>query len=343
MIDFSTDKLAESLQKRPHVVILGAGATMAAIPNGDKFGNKSSVMNNFLSELQIDNLLSSIKLETQSSNLEDIYSEIDTRKDCELLKIVLENKIKNHFANLQLPDELTIYDYLLISLRRKDYVFTFNWDPLLIQAYQRMSKISSNLPLMVFLHGNVGMGRCNACGKVQCANNEYCFDCGNGTINPSKILFPVKDKNYTDDEYISNAWNEFLSVLSSCTLLTIFGYSAPISDSKAIEAMKLAFSTNFRRLDSIEIIDIKNKGEVYDSWNDFIKETNYHYKVIDSFWDSCFIEFPRRTVEGYVKRNIKQWWGGSNVTLKKCSSIDELQELLKPLLYNELHDNFEVV
>ena len=87
MIDFSTDKLAESLQKRPHVVIFGADATMAAIPNGDKFGNKSSIMNNFLSELQIDNLLSSIKLETQSSNLEDIYSEIDTRKDSNLYQV----------------------------------------------------------------------------------------------------------------------------------------------------------------------------------------------------------------------------------------------------------------
>ena len=29
---------------RPHVVILGAGATIATIPNGDKHGNPCSVM-----------------------------------------------------------------------------------------------------------------------------------------------------------------------------------------------------------------------------------------------------------------------------------------------------------
>ena len=343
MIDFSTDKLVESLQNRPHVVILGAGATMATIPNGDKYGNKSSVMNNFLVELQLENLLSSVKLETQSSNLEDIYSEMDSRKDCELLKIVLENKIKNYFANLQLPDELTIYDYLLISLRRKDYVFTFNWDPLLIQAYQRMSQITNDLPLMVFLHGNVGMGRCNSCGKVQCANNRYCLECGCNTINPSKILFPVKDKNYTDDEYISEAWNTFLTVLSSCTLLTVFGYSAPNSDAKAVEAMKLAFASNFRRLDSIEIIDIKQPNDVYDLWSDFIHVTNDHYNVCNSFWESSLIEFPRRSVEGYVKRNIIGWWGYSNVNLKECSSISELQKLLQPLLKNERQNNFEII
>lgn len=34
-----------SMKNRPHVVLLGAGATMAAIPNGDKNGRKSSVMN----------------------------------------------------------------------------------------------------------------------------------------------------------------------------------------------------------------------------------------------------------------------------------------------------------
>ena len=37
---------------RAHTVILGAGATMAAIPNGDKNGKKSSVMNGMISKLK---------------------------------------------------------------------------------------------------------------------------------------------------------------------------------------------------------------------------------------------------------------------------------------------------
>lgn len=32
---------------RPHIVILGAGATMAAIPNGDRNGKRCSVMKGF--------------------------------------------------------------------------------------------------------------------------------------------------------------------------------------------------------------------------------------------------------------------------------------------------------
>lgn len=35
----------ELMKKRPHVVILGAGASCAAIPNGDKNGKKISAMN----------------------------------------------------------------------------------------------------------------------------------------------------------------------------------------------------------------------------------------------------------------------------------------------------------
>ena len=33
---------------RAHTVILGAGATVATIPDGDKYGNKSSVMNGLI-------------------------------------------------------------------------------------------------------------------------------------------------------------------------------------------------------------------------------------------------------------------------------------------------------
>ena len=60
----------------PHVVILGAGATCAAIPNGDKNGMKSSVMNDFIKNLQMEDLMAGVRLKTSSQNLEDIYSEL---------------------------------------------------------------------------------------------------------------------------------------------------------------------------------------------------------------------------------------------------------------------------
>ena len=61
---------------RRHTVILGAGATIAAIPNGDKNGKKSSVMNGLIEKLQLQNILDGVKLKTNSDNLEDIYSEL---------------------------------------------------------------------------------------------------------------------------------------------------------------------------------------------------------------------------------------------------------------------------
>ena len=40
-----------------HVVILGAGATTAAIPNGDKNGIKSPAMNDFFQNANMEHLL----------------------------------------------------------------------------------------------------------------------------------------------------------------------------------------------------------------------------------------------------------------------------------------------
>ena len=47
---------------RAHTVILGAGATMAAIPNGDKNGKSSVVMDGMLQKLKLDDLLNDVKL-----------------------------------------------------------------------------------------------------------------------------------------------------------------------------------------------------------------------------------------------------------------------------------------
>lgn len=42
-----------------------------------------------------------------------------------------------------------------------------------------------------------------------------------------------------------------------------------------------------------------------------------HLETHKSFFDSLLAEFPRRSVEGYYKRNIEGWWGDSLFVLKK--------------------------
>jgi len=67
----------------------------------------------------------------------------------------LDSAVRKYFGALELPDEPTFYDYLVLSLRPKDAIITFNWDPLLIQAYKRWRHLGRVLPDLIFLHGNV--------------------------------------------------------------------------------------------------------------------------------------------------------------------------------------------
>ena len=46
-------------------------------------------------------------------------------------------EIHDYFHSLRIPPTPTLYDHLLLALRKKDVVATFNWDPLLLQAAKR--------------------------------------------------------------------------------------------------------------------------------------------------------------------------------------------------------------
>lgn len=112
------------------MVILGAGATIAAIPNGDKNGIKSPVMNDFFKVTNLEYLLDEFEITTTSKNLEDIYSELYENhlyKD-KLYKI--NDAIYKYFSQLTLLDQPTVYDFLILGLTGDDLIATFNWDPL---------------------------------------------------------------------------------------------------------------------------------------------------------------------------------------------------------------------
>lgn len=138
------------MKNRPHVVILGAGASCAAIPSGDKFGRKISAMSGFIDKLGLNKVISKVSIRTESDNLEDIYMELDERSkkepDCNAVKIELENVIRDYMSNFILPDEATIYDFLVLSLTSKDLIATFNWDPFLVQAIARAKRYTNNIP-----------------------------------------------------------------------------------------------------------------------------------------------------------------------------------------------------
>lgn len=334
--------IAEIMRSRPHLFILGAGATKATIPYGDKYGRQSPVMENFMHEIGIDGLLDGVKLETKSNNIEAIYSELASKSEYADVVRQIEDGIVDHYRQMQIPEAPTLYDYLILSLRSKDCIATFNWDPLLIQAYNRVNKITDDLPQMLFLHSCVEVGVCEDCKRYEPYRNRFCSECGKPLVSP-RLLYPVKNKDYSQNIYIQDAWNRLQYYLEYACIVTIWGYSAPKSDREAKQMMLKAFSSEYRPLDQIEVIDIADEEVLHKTWLPFAKNTNYHLNIHRSLMDSIIGEFPRRSIEGYVKRYIEGWWNSSTLKLKECSSFDELTQLVTPLIEKESQNNYNVI
>lgn len=320
---------------RPHVVILGAGASCATIPNGDKNGKKISAMNGFIKKLGLQSILSKVSINTTSENLEDIYMELDERSleepEYMNVKIELEEKIRKYMSDYQLPDEPTIYDFLIMSLTKKDIIATFNWDPLLLQAYGRALKHTDNLPDMVFLHGNVAVGYCetdNIMGNI----GQLC-KCGK-RLEPTKLLFPIKNKDYSSDIAISKSWKSLHNALEIAYMITIFGYSAPKSDAEAIAMLKDAWGhVNDRTLEEIEIVNIGDEETVIESWNEFIH--THHYSYHTSFFDTTLAKCPRRSCEATFDRLMNCFWLDGEKGFKPDMSFSDINQLISELIYDE--------
>lgn len=320
------------MKKRPHVVILGAGASVAAIPNGDKNGKKISVMNDFFQKTNTEYLLEGIDLKTKSKNLEDIYSEIYERPELKEICLKLEKAIYDYFSDLQISEKPTIYDFLILSLRSKDLIATFNWDPLLQQAYQRCGRITRDLPRIAFLHGNVAIGVCLT-DKTFGSVKHYCPVCRN-PLKPLQLLYPIKNKDYISDSFINNEWKVLQHNLSVAFIFTIFGYGAPASDVEAIKLLKNAWGDiEKRQFEQTEIIDIKQEDELVSSWKPFIH--THHYEIHKSFFKSTLSCLPRRTCECLYDQNMDAHFLDYEKGFKEGMTWDDIENYLNPILEDE--------
>ena len=317
---------------RRHTVILGAGATIATIPNGDKNGKQSSVMNGLIGKLHLGDILSGIQLKTKSDNLEDIYSELHSRPECKEAVAALEKRLYDYFASLELPDEPTVYDYLILSLNEKDEIATFNWDPLLLQAYVRCHSITHKLPYIFCLHGNVAMGYCSAHKEYGMTDAE-CPICGE-LLPPTKLLYPVKNKGYTDDEYISKCWEAIQQCIEESYAITIFGYSAPSSDKEAVALLGKAWGPlEERQLEEVSVIDVIGEDEVREKWKNLIY--SHHYRYTNSFFESYLGMFPRRSCEMIFATFQCNLPPDCNAGFRENMTWEELANYLEELLIEE--------
>ena len=318
---------------RAHTVILGAGATIAAIPKGDKYGRESSVMNGLIKKLHLEDILSKVELKTASDNLEDIYSELYSRPECKEVLSILEQRLYDYFSSLQLPDEPTVYDLLILSLTKKDVIATFNWDPLLLQAYVRCHDLTDNLPHILCLHGNIAMGYCKE-HKEYGSTDAICPVC-HKFLAPTKLLYPVADKDYEKDDYIKGCWHATEWIIENSYMLTIFGYSAPSSDKKAVSLLKKAWGDlEDRDLEEVSVIDIIDEDAMLEKWSDFIY--THHYRYTNYFYNSYLGMFPRRTCETIFATFQLNVWADNQKGFKPGMSWDEVRDKISPLIKEEL-------
>lgn len=315
-----------------HTFLLGAGASRAAFPNGDKYGNKLPLMNDFVEIVGLTKLLEDNSIEYTNQNIEEIYNDLFSINPNSKLIMELNQRILNYFSSLNIPDEVTLYDELLLSLQKKDAIFSFNWDPLLLQAFSRNYTLQE-LPSIHFPHGNVFVGVCKKDKRSGYLTN-CCPVCGK-KFSPSEILFPIKEKKYNTDEFIQNEWQVLRWYLDNSFIFSIFGYSAPKTDVEAREFMKDAWTKNKRRkLNEIDIIDIRHRDEVEENWNGFIYQS--HGGIFDNARHTHSFSYARRSCESWGDAIFQcNPWSENN--LPKFTNLVDLQNWVKPLIEEEIN------
>lgn len=295
----SKEELANSIQSdRPHVIILGAGASRAVCPDGEKNGAKLPLMRDFVECLNLKPKLEEWNI-PQNRNFEDIFSDLYEKEEFQKTR-ELESLIWTYMDKLRLPDTPTVYDHLVLSLRDKDFIASFNWDPLLLHAYHRNSNKGIELPRLAFLHGNVRQGFCEEHKRVNYGGAK-CERCQK-PLKPTALLYPIKKKNYSENEVIKIAWNRLASHLDNAFMVTIFGYSGPKTDEEAINTIKEHWKTD-KFFDDTNFITTKNEEEVYDHWKPFVNTS--HFQIHNNFYESELANYPRRTFENSWENNVE--------------------------------------
>lgn len=307
-----------------HLVILGAGSTIATIPNGDKNGNISYTLDNLLTDTTFKTFVQKIQ--------EKGYCTDDVEKMCNKLYMEdanlyheFETLIRKKYGSFELPIAFTILDRLVLSLTANDAIISFNWDDLIVQAYQRMSQFVPDkmLPILAFPHGN-----------TQAVYNKKCYTSKRIVTNDnnwsdSPLNMPVNETDYKSNLFIKSQWRILDFYMRNAQMITFFGYRGPESDEQDLQHLDELFAMN-KICDKIEIID-KNLSEakkVAKNFERFRMQTNWLY-VCSDFWHSSIAKCPRRTL------SILDNWNYTSKTSVKPESLNEFLKHINPLIEQE--------
>ena len=288
-------------------------------------------MKDLVNVVGLNDLLAESGATSADVDFEQVYGELAKSPQKADVAEAIEQRVRAYFSSLKLPDQVTIYDRLLLSLRSKDLVATFNWDPLLVQAYRRNVTVRE-LPRIVFLHGNVGIGVCIRDRKKGYIGTR-CEGC-NQPLSATRLLYPVAEKDYSNDPFIESEWSELKRVLEHAYFITIYGYRAPKTDVAARGIMQQVWETNPTRvLAQIEIFDISPEAEVRENWREFLDDL--HYGVSSAFDVSWLMQHPRRSCETLAAATLRNdpW---PDRPLPRLDSLPGLHEWVRPLVEEEI-------
>jgi hypothetical protein len=322
-----------------HVVILGAGASIAStLRNPELNGKRLPSMENFIEVVGLLDIVESLPSNLKANNFEHLYSKLhDTNPNSKEIKEI-ERRVYEYFKDMKLPEEATIYDYLVLSLRPRDLIATFNWDPFLFQAFYRNRKFADP-PRVSFLHGNVAVGYSEEDKKVGPVG--FGIRATGNILKPTRLLYPVNKKDYTSQEFLMIEWTriEHWMEQKETKCVTVFGYGAPKSDLEAIQLLKNAYNNSGDRdVEQFEIIDIKSEKEGIETWKDFIYSNHYDY--CNNYFESSLARNPRRTFESFQQQNFpetpEEAFSESNPIPADIFSLRELQEWHSSLIDAEI-------
>ncbi len=94
---------------KPHVVILGAGASLAVFPKGDRNGSRLPLMRDLVETLQLDSVLKRYNIHCHQENFEQIYSNLCEDPSYQDALEAINGLIWNYFSKLKPPPYPTIY------------------------------------------------------------------------------------------------------------------------------------------------------------------------------------------------------------------------------------------
>lgn len=324
------EEIADHRPVRPHVVLLGAGASRAALPTGDRSGTPIPLLAEVAAQLDLRTHFPRDLQGLADSDFEAAYSQLFDRDRAAVEPI--DSRVRIFFQELEIPDEATIYDALLLSLRPKDAIFTFNWDPFLLQANLRLMRAGvRDLPRLHFLHGCVAVGYCPD-HNVMMTLSQRCRECASPPV-ATRLLFPVEHKDYQGDGFVKDEWDFLRGILRETLFFTIFGYSAPATDVEAIDLLKDGWGpVEERQFEQTEIINRAgaDEDELRATWDPFIH--THHYEIHGSFFDSWLANHPRRSIEAFHRQYIEAQFIENNPIPTGLGSLTDLISWFQPLL-----------